>query len=191
MAKVIGKLATRYAKALLAAVIKEKGRTSSSVTPAQKAAQELKAFALLWARESRFSASIQNPMFKKSERENALKEIARNCGLEDVLVRFLQVCFEHDRISELPEIAEAFLEAADKDAGLQRVEITTAREISSDEKSSIENSLLQHLNGSLSFTWKEDSSILGGLIVRYGGKVLDGSLGGKLERVEHRLRNAS
>lgn len=191
MSQKAGKLASRYARALLAAVEKEGGSGSQGKSPAQEAAVALREFAGVWEKEPQFSTSIQNPMFEKGERLNALTEVAKKAQLPDVVVRFLRVCFDRDRIGHLPEIATAFLEEADKAASLQRVEVTTARSVSQAEKESIEKSLSQHLSGSLLFSWKEDAEILGGLIIRYGGKVLDGSLGGKLARVEHRLRAMS
>ncbi len=187
MAKKVGKLANRYAKALLIAVIKELG-TSGSPSPAQKAATNLSSFAKIWDEDRQFSTSIQNPMFEKGERMNALVEVAKKAGLEDILVRFLRVAFQRDRISLLPEIAAAFSEQADSSAGLLQVEVTTARDVPDSEKSAIEKSLVEQLKGSLQFSWKQDPSILGGLVVRYGGKVLDGSLSGRLARLEGKLR---
>ena len=191
MSQKAGKLASRYARALLTAVEKEGGSSSQGKSPAQDAAAALRDFSALWENEHQFSTSIQNPMFEKGERLNALTEVAKKAQLPDVVVRFLRVCFDRDRISHLPVIAAAFSQEADRAAALQRVEVTTARSVSQAEKESIEKSLTQHLSGSLLFTWKEDAAILGGLIIRYGGKVLDGSLGGKLARVEHRLRAMS
>jgi len=191
MAKKAGKLASRYARALLTAVAKEGGSIEEGRSPAQRAAASLNEFAALWESDPKFSGSMLNPIFDKGDREKALLEVAKRAALPDIVQRFLRVCFERDRISQLPEIAFAFSEAADAAAGLKRVEVTTARNVSQTEKESIEKSLAQHLSGSLEFTWREDASILGGLIVRFGGKVLDGSVGGKLARVETRLRTAS
>ena len=187
MAKKVGKLANRYAKALLGAVERELG-SSGSPSPAQKASASLTEFSHIWSDDRTFSVSIQNPMFEKGERMNALVEVAKKAGLEDILVRFLRVVFERDRIALLPEIAAAFAEQADESAGLLQVEVTTAREVAADEKATIEKSLVEQLKGSLRFTWKQDAGILGGLVVRYGGKVLDGSLSGKLARLEGKLR---
>ncbi len=186
MAKRAGKLATRYARALLNAVEKEQGKTGLP-SPAQVAAAQLKEFIEIWRREKSLTVSLQNPMFEKGERLSALTEIAKKAGMADVLVRFLRVVFERDRIGQVVEISQAFSEAADTAANLLQVEVTTAREVSAQEKQSIEQSLARQLQGNLSFQWRRDAGILGGLIVRYAGKVLDGSLGGRLARVEQKL----
>ena len=191
MPKRAGKLATRYARALLTAVEREQG-TSGLPSPAQEAAAQLTKFAAIWQREKALTVSLQNPMFEKGERMDALTEIAKKAGLADILVRFLRVCFDRDRIGQLVEITRAFSEAADRAANLLQVEVTTAREVTPQEQQSIEQSLARQLKGNLSFQclsfqWRRDAAILGGLIVRYAGKVLDGSLGGRLARVEEKL----
>lgn len=200
MAKKVGKLASRYARALLSAVGKESAAeqpsgqgasslTAAPLTTAQKLAAELEQFAGIYHRDERLASALLNPMFEKGERKNALVAIARTSGLSDVLVRFLDVCFERDRIAHLPEIAAAFREAADRAAGVLQVEVTTAREVGADERRAIEQGLVTQLKGSPRFTWKVDAAILGGMVVRYAGKVLDGSLGGRLARIETRLQS--
>jgi F-type H+-transporting ATPase subunit delta len=68
-----------------------------------------------------------------------------------------------------------------------RVEITTARNVDEDEMRSIETKLSAKLQGELVFSWREDSSILGGIIVQYGGKVLDGSLKRRVTAIERQV----
>ncbi|MFN8390468.1 MAG: ATP synthase F1 subunit delta [Bdellovibrionota bacterium] len=187
MAKTVGKLASRYARALLGAVIRELGREGNP-TPAQQIAASLNEFAALWEREHTLSISLQNPMFEKQERANALEQVARSAGLPDLTVRFLRVCFEHGRISALPQIAQAFSDQADKEAHILQVELTTARPIDQGEAQKTEQGLTQQLRGNLRFVWQVDPTILGGMVIRYGGKVLDGSLAGRLARIEDKLR---
>ena len=190
MAKKAGKLATRYARALTAAVEREQGKEGTgSQTAAQRAAAELTAFAKLWQVDAALWAFLGNPMFEKNERANALLEVAKRSGLQDILVRFLQVAFERDRIRYLPEIAESFSQIADAAGGVIQVEVVTARTIKADEQQVIEQGLARQLKGSLKFSWKTDATILGGMVVRYGGKVLDGSLAGRLARIESRLQS--
>ena len=183
-----GKLAQRYANALLRAVESEQG-SNGRPTPAQQVAQSLSSFAGLWQEVPEFSGSIVNPMFGQADRRKALLEVARRTALPDVALRFVRLVFERDRIAALPAIAQAFAQLADASAGVQQVEITIAQQVSGDESKDIETQLSRKIGGNLEFSWNIDSSILGGMVVRYSGKVLDGSLGGRLARLERRLMN--
>lgn len=192
MSKAAGKLANRYARALLRAVEREQG-SEGEPSPAQRVAAGLSEFVSIWENEKLLSDSILNPMFDKGERQNALLAIARQVGLEDVLIRFFEVVFDRDRIAALPEIATAFAALADAAAGMVRVEVVTARGISDDERGRIQESLGGRLfaqSGSakrLEFHWKISPEIMGGMVVKFGGKVLDGSVKGRLERIERAL----
>ncbi len=188
MSQNYGKLAQRYAKALLRAVENEQGREGTP-TPAQRVAQALAEFAGLWSEVPELSGSLVNPMFAQEERCKALLEIARRAEIPDVAQRFVRLVFERDRIAAFPAIAEAFAELADESAGVQQVVVTVARDISDNESRDIESQLSERIGGNLEFSWSVDPSILGGMVVRYSGKVLDGSLGGKLDRLERQLMN--
>lgn len=188
MSQSYGKLAQRYAKALLRAVESEQG-AAGQPTPAQQVAQSLSGFAGLWDGVPELSGSIVNPMFAQADREKALLEVARREELPDIALRFVRLVFLRDRIAALPAIAEAFAQLADSCAGVQQVDVTVAQQLSENEGRDIETQLSQRIGGKLEFSWTVDPSILGGMVVCYSGKVLDGSLGGKLARLERRLMN--
>lgn len=180
--RTITKLERRYARALLAAVQRGAGQES-----AQQVSAQLLLFADAWERESLLAQSLLNPMFEKGEREKALVELAKRSGMSDIVIRFLQVCFQRDRLDVIPGIAAAFQDEAQRAAGIVPVEVTTAQNISHDEQRMIESTLGAKISGSLRFSWNVDTSLLGGMIVRYQGKVLDGSLTGRLEQIERRM----
>lgn len=186
MAKNAGKLASRYARALLRSVQAELGEVGSP-TPAQHIARSLDEFADVWKREKEFSGSMLNPMFEKTERSAALLRIAEQAELPELARRFLRVVFERDRIAALPEIAAAFRQQADAAAGVVQVEVVVAKQIDSEEARTIESSLAQQIPGTLEFQWGVDPALIGGLVVKYSGRVLDGSIRGRIERMERNL----
>ncbi len=187
MAKQPGKVARRYAKAMFNAVLRELGEAGSP-TPAQQTSAAFSRFAGLWRQEPEFSAAILNPMFERSQRLKAVQRIAQESGLPDVSMRSLRVIFEHERVSILPEIADAFAELADKAAGIVQVDVAVAKEVPAAEMKEIELGLSSVIPGSLRFTWEVKPSLLGGIVVKYQGTVVDGSLSSRLEQIERILR---
>lgn len=186
MANKAGKLAKRYAKAFLRSIEEEQGKVSIP-TPAQQAASALQDFAALWQHTHNFSQSILSPMFDRDERRKAFLQVAKESGLNDLLLRFLGVIFERDRLVALPEIAEHLYELADQAAGIVRVEVATAHQLNEEEARGIEVKLQAKIEGQAMFSWRVDPTILGGMFVRFSGKVIDASLRGKLERLEQSL----
>lgn len=186
MSQKLGKLAHRYAKALLEVVQREHPREGLALVTKQ-VAEGLDELAKLWREEKDFSLFVVNPMFPTKERFQILQKSVEILVLPQVIERFLKVLFENDRIQALPEISAAFLLLAHKASGLVEVIITTAMALSESEKKEIEGRLLAHIKGKPVYTWLVDSLLLGGMLVSFDGKVIDGSLRGRLEKIERVL----
>jgi F-type H+-transporting ATPase subunit delta len=180
MSKRAGKLAKRYARALL------RGFTED-LTAARKLADELNAFAEKFFAQRELVVSILSPMFDRNERGAALLAVAQSAGLPETGVNFLRTLFERDRLANLREIAAAFRELANAAANVIPVEVVTAQEISKAEADEIANSVAKTLEGSPLFHWSVDPSIIGGMVIKHSGRVVDGSLRGRLERLEQEL----
>ncbi len=185
MAQKLGKLAYRYAKALRSSIVEELG-DNGNPTPSQEIADQLEDFLDIWE-ETQLAEAMTNPMFTLAERKLALLEIAKLLGFPDVVKRFLSVLVDRDRIGGLEEIIIAFEDIADKAARVVHVEVITAREVDPSERQAIESDLAQHIEGSPGYSWEVEPRLIGGMVVRYQGKVLDGSLSGRLERIQKDL----
>ncbi len=186
--KNVGKLAKRYATSLLRAVVKKEGQEGKP-TPAQKIAEALNSFLDTWESQKEFSLAMQNPMFSQADRLKALNKLTALQQLPEIAIKFIEVCFSRNRISTLAEIIKAYSQAADEAAGIVSIEITTAINIAAQEASSVEQMLQQKISGKPKFIWKIDPNILGGMIIRFQDKVIDGSLSGKMKQIEQRLEN--
>lgn len=66
-------------------------------------------------------------------------------------------------------------------------EVTSALPLTDEEKASVKEDILSRLGDHASVTFRVDPSILGGLVIRVGDKVLDGSVEGRLEEMRQRL----
>jgi F-type H+-transporting ATPase subunit b len=72
--------------------------------------------------------------------------------------------------------------------GGARAEVTSALPLSADEQTSVRNNLLPSLEKNAEVEFKVDPSILGGLVVRMGDQVVDGSVAGQLQSLRQTLR---
>lgn len=70
----------------------------------------------------------------------------------------------------------------------QSAEVTSALPLSEKEKEQVEKDVLAKIGPQAAVSFRVDPSILGGLVVRVGDKVLDGSVAGKLESLRQNLR---
>ncbi len=189
MSKKLGKLAKRYARALIGRVQEDaKGLGDAAIAlRIQDIAASLSGFAAVWQNDTELSSLIVNPMFEASQRKNALLEVLKLANLPDVAVRFIEVLFERERIAALPEIAATFKEFADEVAKVVHVKVTTARPVDSTERAEIERNVGTRVAGKADFSWNVNAALLGGMTIEYQGRVIDGSLAGRLEAFERKL----
>jgi F-type H+-transporting ATPase subunit b len=66
-------------------------------------------------------------------------------------------------------------------------EVTSALPLSAEEKEAVRKDVLSKIGSQATITFRVDPSILGGLVVRVGDKVLDGSVSGQLETMRQSL----
>jgi len=68
--------------------------------------------------------------------------------------------------------------------GVHQAEVTTARELSAEDKATLLAQVAELAQGRVDASFKLDPSILGGVVVRIGSKVYDGSVLGRVERLK-------
>jgi len=176
MANKAGKIASRYARALLKV--------------SDKASEDLSKFCATWKESKELKDVILNPMFDKSQRQTALVSLSKEIGVDSTVQRFLAVVFEKNRIKFLPEIVDEYIKLADLKASKVEVSVKVAREVSQSESTDLEKTISEIIPGNLNFDWQVDESLIGGILVQYQGRVLDGTIKGKLDRIEKELLGA-
>lgn len=184
MSKSIGKLAKRYAKAYFDSL------TSSALPLAEieNRAKELSQFseAVSGGKGEALSALL-NPFFSNTDRANCLLALLTELKVSDDLSRFVRVLFDRGRINGLAEVSDSFKSIVDEQLKRVEVSILTARSVSSEEVGDVETNLKAVVGGEPKFKWDIDPSLIGGMKVSYQGKVVDGSVKGRLEKIKRDL----
>jgi F-type H+-transporting ATPase subunit b len=101
--------------------------------------------------------------------------------------RLIDEFFSGIRAGRVVVLDEEELEWAKK-MGAMTAHVTTALPLSAREQEVVANSLAEHLGEKPELEFKVDPSILGGLVIRIGDRVVDGSVAGRLASLHERLR---
>jgi F-type H+-transporting ATPase subunit delta len=134
-------------------------------------------------RVRRFLESPQTPV-------NAKKEILRKAfgsRMPQPMVRFLESLVQNRRQLLIPEIANEYATLVDESLGRVRAEVTLAREPQPGEIEAISASLSKTLGRTAVATVKVNPDIVGGVIVRVGDYVKDGSVRRRLGLLKSKL----
>lgn len=87
---------------------------------------------------------------------------------------------ENDRLNVLAEIAALYEELRASAEGAIQAEVTSAMDLSDAQQSAIAAALQKRLGREVTLVSKKDESLIGGVIIRAGDLVIDGSAAGKL-----------
>ena len=101
------------------------------------------------------------------------------------LVRLLA---RNKRLIVLPDIARLFAQMKTLYDGLRHIEVTSAYPVGDTERDELAARLKAHFGGDVDLTIDEDPDLIGGVKVRAGDVVIDGSVRGKLERLSNDLQ---
>jgi F-type H+-transporting ATPase subunit delta len=88
----------------------------------------------------------------------------------------------------LPEVISNFDRYAQRDAAATVTKVTSAVPLTDPEKRTLETQLREQFGKDLAFEYWVNPDILGGVIVRAGDKVIDGSVSGKLAALKEKLK---
>ena len=91
------------------------------------------------------------------------------------------------RIEDLPRVAAEFRRLDNARQGITEATATTAAELTQDEIRALTAKLEQFTGGRVELDVQVDPSLLGGLVVRVGDRLIDGSVRGRLERLRNQL----
>jgi len=112
-------------------------------------------------------------------------------NVDDMLVDFLCLLIDKNRADALEGVAQQYRVLADKDAGRVRISATTSHPLSDEQRTVLQDSLQQKLQSDCTIEAKVDTELVGGMILRIGDKLYDGSVRRQLQRVGDQLMRSS
>ncbi len=123
-------------------------------------------------------------------RDEAAKILIGVAGdlLDEKAQNFVRVLGENDRFEVLPEICQEFIRLRDDYLKVKAVEIVSARPLSAEDEKAIVAKLEKKYQATVSLTRTIDPSIMGGVIIRIGDEVIDGSVKTNLGRLSSTLK---
>ncbi|MEM7315008.1 MAG: ATP synthase F1 subunit delta, partial [Planctomycetota bacterium] len=127
----------------------------------------------------KFREVIESPRISADDKIGILDRTFAG-KVSPTLLKFLKVVAEHERLDCLEAIFEETRRQFNDAEGIVQVIATTAHPVDSKTEKMIHDDLSQKLNAKLDIEMRVDPTIIGGLVVRVGDKVYDGSVSEKL-----------
>lgn len=172
-------LAMRYARALSLGI--------EDVAQLDQSVEALDTVAEIYQEHVDFRNVLSNPSVDKQSRLKVLDEVLRAEDIAGPVRRLLEVLLERGRIALVVEVADAFGEAVDERLQRAHARVKTATALSPEEKDRLSKALSAYTSYDVRVKTKVDPKILGGVVVRIGSTVLDGSVRTRLNRLRETL----
>jgi F-type H+-transporting ATPase subunit delta len=141
------------------------------------------AFAARMAADPQVAALLGNPKLAQADAGTLLAPVAAN----ELFGNFLGLLFENRRLSLLPEIAGLYDELRFEAERVVKAKVTSAVALPAAELDTIKAALKKRFGRDVEIETSVDESLIGGAVIDAGDVVIDGSIKGKLGRLETAL----
>ena len=171
-----------YAAALLD-LTEEQNATDTVVAQAEELAALIDADADL-------RNALENPALGTDARRGFLQRVFEG-RLHDTLYRLIQVMNQNGRASYIGVMARAYIKRVDEHRGVVDVEATVAQELDDASAAALRDQLGAVLGGkTVHLDTRVDPSLIGGVRLRIGDQLIDGSVQTRLRRMREKLKAA-
>jgi|SRR5690625_54481 len=133
---------------------------------------------------------LKHPRINNAKKQQFINEVFQ--GLQSNVVHTIALLVERGRIEMTPSIIDHFIQMVNDAKGNAEVTVYSVRALSSAEKAELETNFAKRFNKqSIELQNEIDSTLLGGLKIRVGNTIYDGSVQGKLQRIERDIATAN
>ena len=133
---------------------------------------------------------ITSPVMGSFQKAHHLIELFEPGDLNEEMRRFVNVLAENQRLELLPEISVLFEQLQAEEQQTMEVTVTTAVSLNEAEQSNFLSALTQRFKREIELSTEVDPNVLGGALIRAEDTVLDGTVRGKLEKMQEALKRA-
>ncbi len=135
--------------------------------------------------DAAFIALIQHPKLPFDDKTRLLSE--RLGDINPLALNLVYLLAAGGRLSIAGEIYEEYQRLLDNHRGIEQAEVITAVPLTDEDKEKLEERLGAIVNKKVVIKPEVDSSLLGGVVARIGGKLLDGSTLSRLEALKKEI----
>ncbi|MDQ2966430.1 MAG: ATP synthase F1 subunit delta [Chloroflexota bacterium] len=130
--------------------------------------------------------AIRNPSIPTTVREEAVRK-GFGKSISAPVLNLILFMIRRGRVDDLGQVAADFGRLVDQRNGVVHATATSALPLDKAELSALTARLEQMTGGTVELAVEIDPSLLGGLVVRVGDRLIDGSVRGRLERLRNEL----
>jgi F-type H+-transporting ATPase subunit delta len=173
-------VAGRYATALFELALEEKALETVE--------QDLNRFAQALDAVEDLRRLVRSPVFTAEEQERAIAAVLENMEIEGLTANFLKLIARNRRLFAAPDMIKAFRSLLARHRGQASAEVTSALSLTEGQLRALQTALKAALHKDVQLDQKVDATLLGGLVVKVGSRMVDSSLRTKLNSLKQTMK---
>ncbi len=177
---IVSGVAGRYAAALF-----ELARETNAI---DAIGADLAKFDAMIASQPDLDRFVRSPVFTSEEQVKALGPILAKIGITGLAANFLKLVAAKRRLFAVRDMVRAYRALVDENAGVVRAQVTVAEVPSDKVLGEIKQALEDVAGDKVAIDVRIDPSIIGGIVVKLGSKMVDASLRTKLNGIRTAMK---
>lgn len=154
----------------------------------EEVAQQLESLSIHWQEQRDFRTLLTSPRVGMDQKRQLMTEIGKKLKFGKAMANLMQLMLDKGRIEIIPGLAQEFIKLDDEYSGRIRAQCTSARPLTQTQLNALRDKLIKITGAKdVLISLETNPSLLAGFVVSVDGKMIDGSLKGRMQRLGRRL----
>ena len=140
------------------------------------------------ADSSDFNALIHSPIYSREEQGAAIAGLAKKMKLSPVMSNTLALMASKRRLFVLPQLVRALRAAIAQDKGEVSADVVSAKALTKGQADKLAKTLKERFGKTVTINATVDETLIGGLVVKVGSKMIDTSIRSKLSSLQNAMK---
>ena len=135
-----------------------------------------------------FAAMVRSPLYSRQDQQDAITALAGQMGLSPLTVNTLALMAAKRRLFVLPQLIKALRDLIANEKGEVTAEITAAAPLTDAQAERLADTLKAKIGRDVKINTTVDESLIGGLVVKVGSRMIDTSVAAKLANLQQAMK---
>ena len=133
-------------------------------------------------------ALISSPVYSREEQATAIAALAKKMGLSEIVTNTLGLLAQKRRLFVLPFVLTALRDLMAEEKGEVTAEVISAKALTKTQSDKLATTLSANIGKTVKINAAVDESLVGGLVVKVGSKMIDTSIRSKLSALQNTMK---
>ena len=134
---------------------------------------------------------VRSPILNRKDQGKAMTSVLEAMEVGELTKNFVGLIAQNRRLFALTDMVKGFLDELARRRGEVTAEVTAARSLSESQVAALQESLQRSLGGKVSISHEVDPTLIGGMVVKVGSRMVDTSLRTQLNKIQIAMKGVS